>query len=330
MASIIHNFADRLVNAGASRLTRFLSGSQSGGLGPIDNKVLRATLLVNRVNPKYPKVNFLEYEFGGVIREAKELLNIDQQVARPTSTRASVTLKNPETAIRRLNTPDPSSNVNTLYKTKNALANPGILSPHINLNNSNYSRNDIIIINDNVSPPISIVIQNRPQEITVDPQPSWVSIKSMGRNNPFMLYTGGEDTISFDISWFSNDPSNREDVLTKCKLLESWSKADGYLSAPPVLKLSWGSSGIFDNDLFILFSATYKLSNFQDRCVSRISSNKDNINIGLLPSVATQTLVFKRVTPKNLEHTDIIPLDKLKKLDSKSISGIPTESQKME
>lgn len=116
-----------------------------------------------------------------------------------------------------------------------------------------------------------------------------------------MVYTGGEDTISFDVSWYSSDPNNREDILTKCRLLESWSKANGYRQSPPTLKISWGSSGIFDNDLFILYSASYRLNNFQDRYNSNfynvkgdfINSINKSINLGLLPSLATQTLVFK-------------------------------------
>ncbi len=154
---------------------------------------------------------------------------------------------------------------------------------------------------------------------------------SMGRNNPFMMYTGGEDTISFDISWYSNDPMNREDVLTKCRLLESWSKANGYNQAPPVLRISWGTSGIFDNDLFILYSASYKLNNFQDR-YSGSSIDTDEfsrsvtrtINLGLLPSIATQSLVFKKVTGKNLTHNDICSPEKLQKLRPSEVMGVQT------
>ena len=88
---------------------------------------------------------------------------------------------------------------------------------------------------------------------------------------------------------------------------------------------------IFDNDLFILYSASYKLNNFQDRYNSNfynvkgdfINSINKSINLGLLPSLATQTLVFKRVTNKNLTHADICSPEKLQKVNSDEIMGIP-------
>ena len=114
--------------------------------------------------------------------------------------------------FRRATTPNKNSLVNTSFKLENSKSNPGISTLSLNQGIRKLQRetlipkNNIIIINDNVSPPISIVIQNRPNEVNINPQTNWVSIMSMGRNNPFMMYTGGEDTISFDISWYSNDP----------------------------------------------------------------------------------------------------------------------------
>ena len=185
-------------------------------------------------------------------------------------------------------------------------------------------QNNIIIINKYTSPPTSIVIQNRPNELSVDPKSNWVAVKSMGRNNPFMMYTGGEDTISFDVSWFATDPENRGEVIYKCRLLESWSRANGYMASPPVLKISWGSSGLFDNDDFILESAQYSLTHFQDYSRpyridhtynegSRTQSYEENLDLKLYPNCATQTLTFKRVSSINRTHVDIIPTELLRK-----------------
>lgn len=339
MASLVHNIVDSAKNKLTAKVNNVIAGVTNNGLGPLDNKALRATLFANRVNPKLPKINFLEYEFGGVIRDIKDTFGIGLQTARPTSS----TSKNGETRLRRLTTPNKNSLVNTQLKISNSVSNPSILTTQLEQSAREFFRkslspkNNIIIINDNISPPISIVIQNRPGEISVDPQTSWVSVKSMGRNNPFMIYTGGEDTISFDISWYSNDPLNREDVLTKCRLLESWSKANGYVQSPPTLRISWGTSGIFDNDLFILYSASYKLNNFQDRYNSNVYNDnvKDSflgsidksINLGLLPSIATQSLVFKRVTSKNLTHSDICSLEKLQKVRPTEVIGVPISSK---
>lgn len=182
--------------------------------------------------------------------------------------------------------------------------------------------NQIIILNTNTSPVTSIILQNRPTTIQVNNMSYWVSVKSMGRNNPFMMYTGGEDSIQLEVSWFVNDPDNRNEVLTKCRLLESWSKADGYSASPPTLKISWGDANIFENDLFILESAPYQLSNFQSYTRSydtKVEGSEKYTNIGLAPQYATQTLVFKRVTPNNRTHLDIIPREELEKVNGINI-----------
>lgn len=193
-------------------------------------------------------------------------------------------------------------------------------------------KNEIIIMNISTTPYICITLQNRPPEIDVDPQSTWVEVRSMGRNVPFMMYTGASDTLSFDISWFSNQKDRRDDVITKCRLLESWTKSNGYNAAPPILKIKWGSSDIFTSAYFILYSAKYTLQNFQDSCVDDPNSgfvmDKDNSvvigynlptlkgdsmrdqpiqfrNLKLLPAMAVQHLVFKRVSQENIDYSMI-------------------------
>lgn len=191
---------------------------------------------------------------------------------------------------------------------------------------SSLSKNEIIIVNDNISPYVSLVIQNRPNELRITPQSTWVNIVSAGRNNPFMMYTGGEDTVSFDISWYASDPSHREEVIAKCKLLESWTRADGYRSSPPVLQIIWGQSNIFKDQRFILESASYILTHFQDKArqYQKKSDGSDPYgeiqDLKLYPNYATQSLTFKKVTAGNTSHSDIIDLNALK-----GIKGIRTE-----
>lgn len=196
--------------------------------------------------------------------------------------------------------------------------------------------NEIVIMNVSTTPYTCLTLQNRPPEIDVDPQSTWVEVKSMGRNVPFMMYTGASDTLSFDISWYSNPTKgktyDRSDVITKCRLLESWSKSNGYKAAPPLLKIQWGGSNIFDNYYFILFSAKYTLSNFQDSCVNDNKSgftfnddgtvsgfqppeNNQYADLKLLPNMAVQHLVFKRVSQENIDYNMIAYANKL--------SGIP-------
>lgn len=204
---------------------------------------------------------------------------------------------------------------------------------------SELIKNDIVIANLNVSPAISLVIQNRPDRLRVEPAATWAAVKSMGRNNPFYFYTGGEDTITFDISWYSVDSNHRDDVVNKCRLLESWSRADGYSASPPTLRIQWGNSGLFEDDLFILAAAPYELTHFQNasRMMKRYDNDPDTgqrmtdtvsrpYNLKLLPNCATQTLTFKRVTKNNRTWEEIIPASKLQYTPGVIINGREVDS----
>lgn len=169
------------------------------------------------------------------------------------------------------------------------------------------------------SPYQYIRLQNRPGQVEINPETSWATIKSMGRNNPMYHYTGAEDTISFSVSWYCDNKDNLMEVLAKCRLLESWSKANGYTQAPPILEIIWGSkdyydeptASIFNGQYFILWSAKYTLHNiFAPH--PNYTQNIEAIYPGLYPQTATQELVFKRVTDHNLTWSELAP-DKLMK-----------------
>lgn len=188
--------------------------------------------------------------------------------------------------------------------------------------------NDIIIINPNASPPISIKIQGRPENVSVEPDTSWAVIKSIGRNNPFYMYTGAEDTVSFDVTWYAMQ-SDRQDVITKCRLLESWSKSNGYSSAPPTIYISWGHSDLFRDDSFILWSAPYELTNFQNavRIGDRRDENSQVVDLEYYPNCATQKLVFKRVSSDNRTTDQVVNLEKASKTEGVTISTVTEDGQ---
>lgn len=200
--------------------------------------------------------------------------------------------------------------------------------------------NKVQIINFNASPAIVLTLQHRPTELQVRPFSNWVAVKSMGRNNPFYMYTSGDDTISFEVTWIMDDKDTKEDVISKCRLLEAWSKADGYTAAPPVLKIKWGNSDMFKNDDFILESAPYVLKNFQNYNMAKAEEPilTTHLNVldpnmplevdvqttvksdgGLFPGYAVQTLTFKRVSPHNRTLSDIVS-DKQTKIATKNTS----------
>lgn len=169
--------------------------------------------------------------------------------------------------------------------------------------------NKVHLVNVSSRPYSRLTIQGMPSEIECNPETTWAAIRSPGRNSPFYNYTGSEDTITFDITWYANNPNNREDVINKCRLLESWSKADGYKASPPIIEIVWGKSGIFAGHSYILKSAKYKLGNFQNSFKEQGSSLV--VDAKLLPNYAIQSLVFNRVSNINLTSEDIVSRSKL-------------------
>lgn len=131
-----------------------------------------------------------------------------------------------------------------------------------------------------------------PSEIEFSPTPEWAVIASIGRNNPFYHFTGSEDTLSFTIDWYSNQ-DNREDVIYNCRWLETKAKADAYKADPHRILLQWGKEDLlFQNILWIVQKASYKLSQFQR-------------HRGMLPQQAYQEVILKRVTSLNLNMSEI-------------------------
>lgn len=134
----------------------------------------------------------------------------------------------------------------------------------------------------------SLRIQTVPLEISVEPESNWAVIPSVGRNNPFYQYTGGEDTLAFTLDWYSVE-NQREDVIRKCRWVQSLARADGYVKGPPRVLLIYGD--LFRFATWIVDSAAYRLSLF----------DKER---GMLPRQAYQDLVLKRVTEMNLSTQD--------------------------
>ena len=181
---------------------------------------------------------------------------------------------------------------------------------------SNHRRNEIIIfnLNDTDNGYQYITLQNRPPELEFQGETAWASIKSFGRNVPMYHFTGAEDKIQLQISWFCNDPERPWEVIQKCRLLEAWSKADGYYAGPPILQIDWGGSGLFSNALFILTSANYILKNFRDGYIDRRLEKPEWNDGKLYPMAATQELVFNRVSGTNPLHSSIYDPSKLEGL----------------
>ena len=186
-------------------------------------------------------------------------------------------------------------------------------------NNESLTKKRIQIYNISSDPITYLELQTYPEKVSFQGESTWAVINSMGRNTPMYHFTGAESIIQMNISWFCDDPANPADVLAKCKLLEAWSKGNGYISAPPILKLNWGDSELFKDELFILTAATYELSNWRgtakqyDRKTKELVLPKGYVDTNLLPAMATQELIFRRVSATNLTQGDIISQELLNK-----------------
>ena len=210
----------------------------------------------------------------------------------------------------------------TISCSLNRTAYESIKSETSMLSGRPLEKDEVFIVNLSASPPMKIALQNRPSEIEVDPRTNWATIKSMGRNTPMYHYTGAEDVITINTSWYCNnsrwtspDQIEPDQVLNNCRLLEAWSKADGYTKAPPVLGILWGQSDMFDGQKFILTSAKYTLRNFNayGRKFDHEQSTQTVHSFKLYPFVAVQELVFKRVSSYNLTHNDFISSERQEK-----------------
>lgn len=272
------------------------------------NKLWRAKILINRT------------------KGAKNKAAIDLKEARRKASSYKSPVKTPPAS------PKSEAEISAEIQKKITEASKNPISTQVTLKQDQLriweiqrkeANNQIVIYNMGGSKIVGITLQTRPHELKVEPHSSWASVKSMGRNNPFMMYTGGEDTITLDISWYSNDKDRRDDVINKCRLLESWTRADGYSAPPPVLKIRWGSSDLFARDTFILESAQYTLNNFQDAVRK---NNKEITNLKLYPQYATQTLVFKRVSSYNRGRNNIVSIKDLQNITGIDLNYSPSTS----
>lgn len=135
-----------------------------------------------------------------------------------------------------------------------------------------------------------IHFQGLPNTLDINPNTEWATIRPFGRNNPHYHFTGSEDEIQFEVSWYA-EKEDKSDVIEKCKWVESLSRADGYTGRPHIVGLIWGD--LYRKQKFIMFSAPYRLALF-------------DAEKGYKPTVATQIITLKRVTDKNLSLKQIL------------------------
>jgi hypothetical protein len=149
-----------------------------------------------------------------------------------------------------------------------------------------------------------------PSELSYSMSSKFVGIATLGRNNPYYQFTGSEDTLTFEIDWFSNQP-DRKDVINNCRWVEALTKADSYDSVPHRIKLVWGADNIlWQDDIWIVTAAPYRLKDFnrgyREKTTSgNIDPRGEFISTSMLPQQAFQTITLKRVTSLNRSTEEI-------------------------
>lgn len=146
-----------------------------------------------------------------------------------------------------------------------------------------------------------------PRELNYEPASRFVGIATMGRNNPFYQFTGSEDTLQFDIDWFSINETelDRQNVINSCRWVEALSKSNGYKEAPHRIKLIWGQDDLLWRDsIWVVASAPYRLTEFIKGYRDR--NNGNIVRLGMMPQQAVQNITLKRVVGDNMLSSEII------------------------
>jgi len=82
-------------------------------------------------------------------------------------------------------------------------------------------------------------IQYVPTKLGISRGANWAEIAILGRNNPIYQYTGGSNSLHLTLDFYS-EQDNREDVVEKCRLLESWTMNNGFDEPPERIRLTFG------------------------------------------------------------------------------------------
>ena len=159
-----------------------------------------------------------------------------------------------------------------------------------------------------------------PNDLSIDPASDWVAIATMARNNPHYHYTGSEDTLEFEIDWFTSDDLRR-DVIANCRWVESLSKSDGYKGNPHRVMVMWGNSDeLFRDSIWVVVKAPYKLSQFnrgfmytgmgengKNRVLDSVKRDDAKfMNTRMLPQQAMQTVTLKKITQHNMSRGEVL------------------------
>lgn len=149
------------------------------------------------------------------------------------------------------------------------------------------TNNQLFIIE--LTPPYgSLEIQFYPSEIQESRKINNQDLGVIGYNNSGSHYTGGDDLVSFKLTFYAF-AEDRPQVLKKVRWLESLGQANGTVGGQPEVSLVFGQ--LFKNRRYVLKSCEAKMLNF----------DAEN---GQLPAYAEVQLSFKRLVAKKTTFND--------------------------
>lgn len=133
-------------------------------------------------------------------------------------------------------------------------------------------------------------IQFVPQSLSPTRSVKWAEIAIVGRNNPLHHYTGGNNELMLELDFHAAN-EDREDVIAKCRLLESWAMNDGYANPPERIRLTFGR--LFkENEIWVINSLDFDYSQFSPEH-------------GMLPVQAYARVGLKMDTDTNRTKADV-------------------------
>jgi hypothetical protein len=104
-----------------------------------------------------------------------------------------------------------------------------------------------------------VEIQFAPQVLNWNREADISSVYIVGRNHPKQHFTGGSETLSFQMDFYS-DVEDRKDVIKKVNWLRSLTFGDGSFGPARNVKLVWGD--LYKNNVWAVKSVNVKLENF--------------------------------------------------------------------
>lgn len=128
-------------------------------------------------------------------------------------------------------------------------------------------------------------IQFVPSKLTINRDPTVQEVEIVGLNLPRTQHQGGKRTLSLELDFYSNAQS-REDVIRKCRWLESLTYRGGPGVPAEQVRLVYGA--MFQNEIWNVQRVQYDLSLFDKK-------------FGFLPRQAYVTVVL--VQDGDLEPT---------------------------